>query len=190
MKRLIILIMLLCFLCGCASVEDDYLLSDDEHEVEADDFSLEGPDETVAMDSIFVYVCGQVLKPGVYELPPKSRAVEAVNAAGGMSDLADETAINLADILSDGQQIYIPQKAAAGDSDTVSGTITSSDGRVDINSGSIEELQKIPGIGATKAQSIVEYRESNGRFSSPKDITKVSGIGDGTYEKIKDHIKV
>ena len=191
MKRLLLLIILMCFLCGCGADEDVFVTSATEGTA-SDCYTdeVEGLSEKSDSDTICVYVCGQVLCPGVYELPVNSRAVEAVNAAGGMSDIADDTAVNLADILYDGQQLVIPEKLTGDPSQGNGASRDSPDGKININSGSLEQLEQIPGIGPTKAKSILEYRESNGRFLAPSDITKVSGIGEGTYEKIKDHIKV
>lgn len=156
-------------------------------------------------ECIVVYICGQVKRPGVYELPVDSRVYEAVNLAGGLTSTACESLINQAELLYDGQKLYIPSKEEMtskvnGETGTVYGgenALNSSFGegiadknRVNINVATAEELMSIKGIGSTKANSIVEYREQNGRFSSTDQITNVSGIGPSTYEKIKDSITV
>ncbi len=148
--------------------------------------------------TIFVHVCGAVRAPGVYELKSGSRVYEAVQAAGGFTDDAEENYVNQAQILSDGVKLTIPtvEEALAmpeGGIDTqAAGTAgqPADDGRININTASQQELCTIPGIGATRAAAIVQYRQEHGSFGSVEDIMKVTGIKEGTYEKIKDSIKV
>ena len=138
---------------------------------------------------VCVHVCGAVESPGVYYLEEGSRIHEAVTLAGGLKENAAGEYINLAQMISDGQQIYIP------DIDEVKeGTpfIPSSvdDGLVNINTASLSELKTIPGIGDTKAEAIISYRENVAVFASVEDIKNVAGIKESLYEKIKDFIKV
>ena len=135
-----------------------------------------------------VYVCGAVKNPGVYELPLESRVYEAVGLAGGMTSEAAQTAVNQAELLVDGQMIEIPteeemQFAAAAEEER-------SDGLVNINTAGLEELKTLPGIGDSKARSIIAYREKNGAFVSIEDIKKIEGIKDGVFAKLEDCIKV
>ncbi|MCD8020149.1 MAG: helix-hairpin-helix domain-containing protein [Clostridiales bacterium] len=170
-------------------------------------------------DTIFVHICGCVKNPGLYELPEGIRAGNAIEEAGGFTKKADQTAVNLAEILADGVQLYIPAEgetggtvagqsgensmfgqtdgtSVSGQSDTaaegnVSGSgAVDSEGRVNINEASLEELMTLSGIGEARAQAILSYREENGSFSSIEDIKNVSGIGDGIFDKIKDKIIV
>ena len=143
-----------------------------------------------------VYVCGAVNNSGVYYLEAGSRVHEAVEMAGGLTEDAAEEYINLAQELEDGQQVYIPtleealeQGLSIGSSASSSGT-DSSDGLININTATSEQLQTLSGIGESKAAAIISYREENGDFGSIEDIKNVSGIGDSTYEKIKDYITV
>lgn len=143
-----------------------------------------------------VYVCGAVNNSGVYYLEAGSRVHEAVEMAGGLTEDAAEEYINLAQELEDGQQVYIPtleealeQGLSVGSSASSSGT-DSSDGLININTATSEQLQTLSGIGESKAAAIISYREENGDFGSIEDIKNVSGIGDSTYEKIKDYITV
>jgi competence protein ComEA len=137
---------------------------------------------------INVYVVGEVVSPGVYQLPPGSRAYQAIEAAGGLEDTADMSAINLAVQLADGAKINVPALGAPADSNQrsfeISGVL------VNINSATLDELLTLPGIGEDKANRIIRYREENGPFSSIEEITKVSGIGATTFEKLKNLITV
>ena len=135
-----------------------------------------------------VFVCGSVVTPGVYELPAGSRVYEAVALAGGMTDEAAQTAVNQAELLADGQMIEIPTKEeqqAQADAEKAR-----SDGLVNINTAGLEELQTLPGIGESKARSIIAYREKNGTFKATEDIKNVDGIGDGIYAKLEGCMKV
>lgn len=177
------------------------------------------PEECMApATEIYVHICGAVEEPGVYELAAGSRVFEGVEAAGGFREDACEDFINLALLLQDGQRIVIPtvEEADAAKSDEaykekwlsdVGGAGQSTvapegadsrreagfaDGgaRVDINRASEAELSSIDGIGAGKAAAIVRYRQENGAFATIEDIMNVSGIKEGTFEKIKDKITV
>ncbi len=159
----------------------------------------ESAPEPQTEQTIFVHVCGAVRTPGVYELKSGSRVYEAVQAAGGFTDDAEENYVNQAQILSDGMKLMIPtiEEALAMpeygvDMQTAEGTAgqPADDGRININTASQQELCTIPGIGATRAAAIAQYRQEHGNFDSVEDIMKVTGIKEGTYEKIKDSIKV
>jgi len=126
-----------------------------------------------------VYVTGAVQSPGVYKLPEGSRIADAVNAAGGMAPGAEQEGINLAATLNDGDQINVPG---------IVNTSHVNAGRVNINTATLEELDSLPGIGPTTAQSIIDYRLKYGLFQSIEDIQKVPGIGPVTYDRIKDFI--
>ncbi|WP_296115707.1 helix-hairpin-helix domain-containing protein [uncultured Eubacterium sp.] len=147
-------------------------------------------EDLVQADTIFVYVCGAVCNPGVYELPADSRAYEAVAQAGGMSENAAGTVVNLAEVLTDGQKLQIPFQGEVSElQGSDNGEITT-DSRVNINTASVEELMTLKGIGQTRAEQILEYREKYGSFANPEAIMNVDGIKQGTYDKIKDNIRV
>lgn len=160
---------------------------------------------------IYVHICGAVVNPGVYELDAGSRVFEGVEAAGGFSEEACEDYVNQAEILQDGQRLIIPtfeEAEAVKDADsyqeswridaleaeqsTASETASTgnTDGLVNINTADEKELSSIDGIGSGKAAAIIKYRQENGNFQSIQDIMKVSGIKEGTYEKIKEKITV
>ena len=161
---------------------------------------VEPPPENVevAKNEIAVYVSGQVKTPAVITLEDSGslRLVDAVNAAGGMTELADTEAINLAEPLSDGQHIHVPTKEiffrdiAAQASGTNSNSNSNSNGLININTADAKELEKLKGIGPVLAGRIIEYRESNGAFKSIEEIKKVRGIGEKTFEKMRDEITV
>lgn len=143
-------------------------------------------------EQICVYLCGAIKNPGVYYLPLESRINDAVILAGGMLQEADADGINLAEIISDGRKIRIPYQGEEVSDETYSYDETGmqGNGKVNINTASIEELTTIPGIGQTRANAIVEYRKKHGDFKSVEEIMNVSGIKEGLFSKISPYIKV
>lgn len=150
---------------------------------------------------VYVDISGEVKKPGVYEVSSDSRIFEVIEKAGGLTGKADTGAINQAELVKDGQKIVISRK---GDNRNVSGSNmadTSSrstgashngtaQGKININSADVNELQKIHGVGPATAEKIIKFRSSNGNFRVIEDLKKVNGIGNKTFEKIKDYITV
>ena len=154
--------------------------------------------ETEAMDPAFVvHVCGEVVNPGIYELPAGSRIYEAVKAAGGFTENAAEESVNLASPIEDGVQIRIYSKdeaeTLAAGAAPFDGFEASGEGKepvVNLNTATKEELMTLSGIGESRAEDIIRYREENGGFQNIEDIMKVSGIKDAAFQKIKDRITV
>lgn len=154
--------------------------------------------ETEAMDPAFVvHVCGEVVNPGIYELPAGSRIYEAVKAAGGFTENAEEESVNLASPIEDGVQIRIYSKdeaeTLAAGAAPFDGFEASGEGKepvVNLNTATKEELMTLSGIGESRAEDIIRYREENGGFQNIEDIMKVSGIKDAAFQKIKDRITV
>lgn len=156
--------------------------------------------ELPAPKKIAVYVSGQVKTPAVVTLEDTGnlRAVDAVNAVGGLTELADAELVNLAEPVSDGQHIHIPTKEIflqeiAAASPNKSGNFAQfahSGELININTADETELQKIRGIGPVIAGRIVEYRQQNGAFQTIDEIKKVRGIGNKTFEKMRDSITV
>ncbi len=140
--------------------------------------------ETEAVQ-IFVYVCGAVEHPDVYALPSGARANEAIEAAGGMTQEAEPSALNLAKVLGDGEKLYVPSAGEAGE-----GNMPADDGRVDLNTADAAALQTLPGIGQAKAAAIIAYREKEGPFADIEDLLKVPGIKEGTFSGLKDLVKI
>lgn len=141
-----------------------------------------------ASGELYVHVLGAVASPGLYVLDLDSRLVDAVAAAGGTTDDADLTAINLARVLSDGEQIIVPVVgAAAADG---SGTVAPADDLVDLNNADQVALETLPRIGPALAERIIAWRDENGRFQSVDDLLAVPGIGEKLLAGIRDGVRV
>ena len=135
--------------------------------------------------TIKVYICGCVLNPGVYELPEGSRICDGLDAAGGFSEGADESRINLAGYLHDGDMVFFPEVGE----DLPEGAVEAGNsGLININTANAEQLCTLPGIGSSKATAIIKYREENGAFTDISQIMNVSGIGENLFNNIKDLI--
>ena len=179
-------------------------------EEERDDAAESGKREL-----LYVYVCGAVECPGVYAFEEGARVFDAIEAAGGLSADADGACVNQALKLSDQDQLYIrtleekeqntqkgenyctgtsPEGSASGNgygllpAEGSAGTENAADARININTASQKELTSLPGIGDTKAAAILADRTENGFYEAPEDLKRVSGIGDATFEKLKDRI--
>ena len=145
--------------------------------------ATESSSEEQVAESVCVYVCGEVEKPGVYELPHNSRVKDAIALAGGLTAEADAAAINQASVLKDQEKIVVPATGS-----TKGPASASAGGLLDINAATKEQLVTLPGIGQTRAAAIISFREKNGGFRSIEDLLKVEGIKTGTFNKIKDSI--
>lgn len=147
---------------------------------------------------IMVDVKGQVAMPGVYSSSQGERVIDVIQRAGGLTENADESQVNFAEHVQDAMVIYIPAKGEegvtvpAGTSVNPSSTGGGSGNQAKINLNKADEtqLQNLPGIGPSKAAAITEYRETSGPFKSVEDLKNISGIGDKTFEKLKDLITV
>ena len=154
----------------------------------------EGKDTTTSIqepETIIVDVKGQVKKPGVYQSSQGERVIDVINRAGGLTEHADESQVNFAEHVQDAMVIYIPAKGDEGLAvPSASVTQKGSSDKININKADETQLQEIPGIGPAKAAAIIEFREVNGSFNTIDDIKNISGIGDKTFEKLKDLISV
>ncbi|WP_022883928.1 helix-hairpin-helix domain-containing protein [Glaciibacter superstes] len=144
---------------------------------------------------IFVHVLGAVSRPGLFELHEGARVMDAVAAAGGLLDTADPGGVNLARVLSDGEQLTVPAigEVAPGAAPGGAAPGAGGDGSatvVNLNTATVGDLETLPRIGPTLAQRIIDYRDANGRFGSIDDLRNVSGIGDKTFDGLKDLITV
>ena len=174
-----------------AVIKDETADDADDTDETSSSEEAETESESQTTGAICVHVCGSVATPGVYYLNEGARVHEAVEMAGGLTENAASEYINLAGIITDGEQIYIPDKGEIEAGTYESKSIQSTDdGLVNINTASEEELMTLPGVGQTKAKAIIEYRDSSGGFAAKEDIMNVSGIAESSYEKIKDYIKV
>ena len=143
---------------------------------------------TIAEPEIFVDVTGAVNKPGVYTLTGKSRVIDAIKAAGDSAPGADLSTINLARVLNDGEQIYVDSTVVNGSGAHVSKAVHS--GPININRATAHELDALDGIGPVIAQRIIDYRKINGSFLSIDDLQKVSGIGAAKFAQIKARVRI
>lgn len=157
------------------------------------------PPEMPAILPVLVDVKGAVLYPGVYELTEQDRIIDAITMAGGYADGAEPKLINHAQKLQDEMVIYIPRKGEQLEEDipqliqvagTNGGGGTSKDGKINLNQANETELTTLPGIGPAKATAIIGYRTETGRFQTIDDLKNVSGIGDKTFEQLRDLIDV
>ena len=145
---------------------------------------------------VVVDIKGEVNSPGTYEISDDKRIIDVINLAGGLTENADTTSINLSKKVLDEMVIMIPKKGSDNNESVINENIgiknesIKNDGRISINTASLNELVNINGIGVSKATAIIEYRNKNGMFKSIDEIKNVSGIGDNTFEKIKNFIKL
>ncbi|MFI3237990.1 MAG: helix-hairpin-helix domain-containing protein [Lachnospiraceae bacterium] len=145
---------------------------------------------TEALEQVvcYVYVCGAVVSPGVYELLEGERKVQAIELAGGFLEEAAQEAINLAEEIEDGMQIVVPTVEELDVIRLEEELVLS--GLINLNTASKEQLCTLSGIGDAKATEILAYREQIGTFSSIEELKNISGIGDSVYDGIKDFIYV
>ncbi len=173
---------------------DDDLQGTQEDEKDTgyiDDTEQTQPDGYM-QERIFVYICGAVVRPGVYELPAGSRIVQVIEAAGGLTEDADSLLVNQAKIVEDGEQIRIFTKEEAEEVEIQMNTETgtTADGKVNINTATAEVLMTLSGIGEAKAEAIIQYREEHGDFTVIEDIMNIPGIKEAVFSKIRDRITV
>jgi len=144
--------------------------------------------EQVQAPQIFVDVTGAVNTPGVYTLTASSRVIDAIKAAGGSAPGADLSTINLARVLADGEQIYVD--AAVTNSKGVRVSTIKRSGPININRATVGDFDSLDGIGPVIANRIVSYRKTHGPFITVEDLQKVSGIGAAKFAQIKSKIRV
>ena len=141
-------------------------------------------------EKIFVDVKGAVKHPGVFETTKDKRVKDLIEEAGGLLDDADTSTLNLSQKVKDQMVIYVLKHGEKPKQMSDGGSSSSNTDVININTANKEQLMKISGVGKTKAEAIISYREKNGDFKKKEDITKVHGIGKATFEKIKDKIEV
>lgn len=180
--RIVLGALLFC-LAGCDSVEAVMTAreesSDSEESIQDTGFMKS---DAQTEESIYVYVCGSVAVPGVYRVSSGDRICDAIRLAGGVTADGRGEALDQAQHMTDGQTIYVPGIDEAEQD-------RQEDGRLDLNSATREELMTLPGIGSSKADKIIEYRESHGGFRSVEELMEIPGIKEGIYQKLKDQIK-
>jgi len=137
--------------------------------------------------SVVVHVLGAVAAPGLYRLREGARVVDAIAAAGGFAAEAERGALNLARQLGDAEQIVVP---VVGEADATGGSGVASDGRVNLNTADRAALETLPRVGPAMAERIIAWRERNGGFRAAEDLMQVSGIGERTFEAMRDLVSV
>lgn len=195
-KKLLIIFIFL-FIIICISIY--FFTKDDQVETVFQNEFYISPNSTENQNTtaeIIVHIDGEVVKPGIVSLPTEARITDAISAAGGLTELADTSKINLAYSLQDGQKVYIPSindtqvetyiQNDAGDNVIVQDSSSSS--LININSASQSELDSLPGIGPSTASKIIDYRNKNGDFKNIEDLMNVSGIGEAKFNNIRDYI--
>lgn len=182
------------FYAICRNAEDTGAVYEDNVQTAESTQYISAQTEPATEALICVYVCGNVQFPDVYYISSGKRIADAIKAAGGATDEAYLQALNLAEVLSDGQRLYVPSYEEAAEAaafqmqEDVS--VSQSQGLVNINTADTDVLMSLPGIGQAKAQSIITYREENGAYKTIEDIMNVSGIKEAAFSKIKDFICV
>jgi len=146
---------------------------------------------------IGVHIAGEVYSPGFHVVPYGSRVNDVVVLAGGLTQYADLLRINLAAFVEDASQIIIPaigedlpETAISGSQGLQNQSGVTADGRININLANLTELQTLPGIGAVRAQSIVDFREASGGFNTIEELMNISGIGQAIFDNIRDRVMV
>lgn len=221
-KQLIILgVFLICLLVGfgfyfyysftsspsSADLVGNILENAVENNLEDEEDTMPNAESESQDDIIFVHITGCVFSPGLISLPEGSRIADAITKAGGVTENADLSQLNLAYVLEDGLKIYIPSyedskkeeipnvlSEGAGDNivveDSTSTSSTNHGQKVNINTATQTELETIPGVGPSTALKIIAYRKENGNFAKIEDIQNVKGIGEAKYAEMKDSICV
>lgn len=198
-----VIIFLVCGICYSCKQEAP-VIEQKEQEVLSENLMQENPElkekeeiqEGQNKETVFVHICGEVRNPGVYELAAGSRVYEALAEAGGVTEAAASDYLNQAAEVLDGQRIVVPaieEMEAASLLETQTGFVFSEqpkNGLVNINTAGEEQLMTVPGIGESKAKSIIAYRTEHGKFETIEEIQNIAGIKSGIYEKIKEHICV
>lgn len=145
-------------------------------------------DEAIA--EVTVHAAGAVTTPGVYRLPTGSRVSDLLTAAGGATPDADLDQLNLAAPLADGERILVPRRGEVVSAAPSNGSGSQSSTKVDLNTATAEELDKLPGIGPATAEAIIRHRETRGRFRSVTELLEVRGIGEAKLEQLRPLVKV
>lgn len=152
-------------------------------------------DKTTISTVIYVDVKGEVHHPGVYQMKAENRVKDLIEAAGGFTPLADDQKLNLAQLLEDQMVIVVPKKGEEVNSELAQAPTSQKkevgkEGKVNINTATVEELKTLKGIGEKKAEAIIEYRKKNGSFKNKEELMKVRGIGKKLYESFQERVIV
>ncbi len=207
-KSVLLCTLIVVCICGCGKNTAQYISSETVNTTE----DTQSESQTLALDTqysetdadpqlLYVYVCGAVYQPGVYTFLEGARVCDLFEAAGGLTEDAATDYWNQARVLVDGEMYYVPTMQEAQErqlsgldvsSNNSSGSENTDDtnGKINLNTASLEQLMEIPGIGESKAKAILNYRETNGGFSSIEEVMNIEGIKEGVFSKMKEYIVV
>lgn len=191
-------------ICACGKDTSAYISSEEKGSSESAEVStqeISSELEEIELETqetlLYVYICGAVNKPGVYTLPEGSRVCDLFVAAGGLADDAATDYWNQARILVDGEMLYVPtveeakERYSGGLEDSYQvADANNASGKINLNTASVEQLMEIPGIGESKARAIINYRDTNGGFSSIEEVMNIEGIKEGVFSKMKEYIVI
>ena len=192
-KNKVIVISIFFFLCGSVcyitnnekETEQLVVLKDEVLET-----TVTKAAEEQEKEKIYVHICGAVVNPGVYELEQGARVYQGIQMAGGMLEDAAKDSMNQAAELTDGERLYVPRVSEIEQGSEAAEMESAEDNRVNINTATKEELMTLPGIGESKAESVIQYREEHGEFTDAEELTDIPGIKSGVYEKIKELVRI
>lgn len=206
---IIAIIILILIVIGIYFIINNFEKNENEFEIsniEFEENKIENINAEIEEKSqIIVHIAGEILNPGVISLDEGARIIDAINKAGGITNEADLSKVNLAYILEDAQKIYIPNvnekeiienmsseivKSGSTQENSNTGEKLKNGEKININTATQKELQKLTGIGESIALRIINYRKENGKFNTIEDIKNVSGIGESKFNKIKNDIIV
>ena len=200
LKMKIIIIAAAVIIIGTIGLYIHNITNDDENYQEIEGTSTNQNEEIETentQEKIMVHIIGEVKNQGVVVLESGARIVDAIDAAGGETDEADLTKLNLAYILNDGEKIKVPKKGEEQQEyiTSTSGLETSEENKtesqkININTANLEELTKLPGIGEATANKIISYRKETGKFKTIEDLKNVPGIGNSKFDNLKDMITI
>ena len=200
---IVVAIGMIYFIYNKNQITDDVNLENDI--LVSENVAKEKSSNTTEENEVIIHITGSVKNPGIVRLKEGSRIEDAIEAAGGLTENADISRVNLAYVVDDGTKIKIPSSqeedigdeeiigSGSGENIIIEENTTSSNKSsqtININKATETELQTLPGIGASLASRIIEYRSQNGKFGSIEEIKNVNGIGDSKFENIKDLISV
>ena len=154
------------------------------YESTSESVTIEEPSSSIEEPSVFVHVVGEVEKPGIYIVATRARVFDAIIAAGGFTKSADQSTVNLAREVSDGEQVVV--MAAGAQSGSAAAQTSAQAALISLNRASQLELEALPGVGPTLAGRMIDWRTANGGFKKKEDLLKVSGIGNKMFDGMKD----
>lgn len=169
---------------GCAVLASALSGRPDAVELSRQESGELGGEFSVSSASLFVHVTGAVARPGLFELVEGSRVIDAIAAAGGFTDAANRDELNLARLLTDGEKFAVPEIGE----ESADAAVT--DSRVNLNTADASDLDTLPRIGPAMAERILTWRETNGPFVTIDDLRNVAGIGDATFDGLRDLVTV